>query len=537
MKRNTSCCLWCLFAVVTADLSYAQDRSVDPAAPKAAASEPADDKQKSAPLRPTSVKGLKAVTTESGLKYWDIKVGKGERLLPDATVIFEVTAWLSDGTVFENSVGKNKPAKAYIGRLVKGLAEGIASMRVGGKRLFEIPPKLGHGERGSAKVPPNETLLYEVELIGVEQPPQPTSVEGLTPVTTESGLKYYDFKVGNGAQPLPGGKVKVHYGAWVAGGRLIRSTLKQPGPVNVSLDGVCDGWAEGIGSMKVGGKRQIHVPPELGPGEDGGDRIPPNSAVIFEVELFDIVPPPHLEPIAGVEPVLTESGLKYWDVKKGDGPAPQGPTSKVTLRYTGWLGDGHVFDSTAYRGGQLAVRFDRLVKGLQEGIGSMKVGGLRWIEVPPQLGFGDRGHRSTDVGPGETLMFKIELLDVGPPRHIEAVDGVQPVITASGLKYHDIKTGNGPSPGPTSTVTIEYTGWLTDGTVFLSTDVDGEPLTVGFERMIEGLKEGIGSMKVGGERWMEIPPELGFGDAGHPPNNVGPGETLIFEVRLLDVQQ
>lgn len=124
----------------------------------------------SIPLK-SSVLGAKAVTTESGLKYEDIVVGTGESPKQGQEVTVHYTGTLDDGTKFDSSLDRNQPFKFPIGvgRVIKGWDEGVMSMKVGGKRKLVIPPQLGYGARGAGDViPPNATLVFEVELLGVQ---------------------------------------------------------------------------------------------------------------------------------------------------------------------------------------------------------------------------------------------------------------------------------------------------------------------------------------------------------------------------------
>jgi FKBP-type peptidyl-prolyl cis-trans isomerase len=108
------------------------------------------------------------------------------------------------------------------------------------------------------------------------------------------------------------------------------------------------------------------------------------------------------------------------------------------------------------------------------------------------------------------------------------------MVTESGLQYEVIEEGDGASPGASDQVTVHYEGRLIDGTVFDSSYEKGEPVTFPLNRVIPGWTEGVQLMNVGSKYRFFIPGELGYG-LRPPPGEIGPNDTLIFEVELLQV--
>ena len=123
----------------------------------------------SSPSSPEKVSG-QPTTTPSGLQYWDISVGTGATAVSGKAVSVHYTGWLANGTKFDSSLDRGQPFVFTLGegQVIKGWDEGIAGMKVGGKRQLRIPPALAYGDSGAnGMIPPNATLIFDVQLLGV----------------------------------------------------------------------------------------------------------------------------------------------------------------------------------------------------------------------------------------------------------------------------------------------------------------------------------------------------------------------------------
>ncbi len=110
-----------------------------------------------------------AHTTDSGLQFIDLEPGSGDEAVPGRNVTVHYTGWLTDGSQFDSSHDRGQPFSFGLGRgqVIRGWDEGVAGMRVGGRRKLVIPSGLGYGERGVGPIPPGATLVFSVELLGV----------------------------------------------------------------------------------------------------------------------------------------------------------------------------------------------------------------------------------------------------------------------------------------------------------------------------------------------------------------------------------
>ncbi len=247
------------------------------------------------PDAPAEVDEADYVTTDSGLRYYDLVVGDGPQPEEGQQVSVRYTGWLTDGTKFDSSIDRGQSFVFPLGSggVIAGWDEGVATMKVGGKRQLVIPPELGYGEAGaSGVIPPNATLIFEVDLVEIlpGAPEAPVEVDEEDYVTTESGLKYYDLVVGDGEEAESGQLAVVHYTGWLLDGAKFDSSLDRGESYSFGIGAgqVIKGWEQGVVGMRVGGQRQLVIPPELGYGEQGAGAIPPNATLVFEIELLDL---------------------------------------------------------------------------------------------------------------------------------------------------------------------------------------------------------------------------------------------------------
>jgi peptidylprolyl isomerase len=370
-------------------------------------------------LVPITLEG--ATTTDSGLQYLELVDGVGKAPEAGDIISMHFIASLADGTELDNTYTSNKPASTIWGKnmLLPGWEEGIGLMKVGGKAKIVIPPALAFGEQGYGQIPANAQLVIEMELISSEKPPVPAEIVEADQVTSETGLKYYDITVGDGAEALDQTTVETHYTLWFvsADGIEYVDTSVKDAPISFkvgSVGTVFPGWVEGVSGMKVGGVRQLIIPSALGLGEQAYGNIPANSDLVMEIELVSVREPLTKTEVDEADFTITESGLKYYDLTPGTGDSPKAGQT-VVVHYTGWLEDGTQFDSSVDRGQPFSFTLGTggVIPGWDEGVATMKVGGKRQLVIPSNLGYGEAGSGAT-IPPNATLVFEVELLEIQP---------------------------------------------------------------------------------------------------------------------------
>lgn len=225
-------------------------------------------------------------TLDNGLILTDTQRGEGAEACLGQKVTVHYTGWLFNdgqrGAKFDSSKDRNDPFEFGLGegQVIAGWDVGVRGMLVGGTRVLTIPPEMGYGSRGAGGViPPNATLQFEVELLGV----------------AGDGLGIEDVVVGSGETATRGQQVTVHYTGWLLQngerGAKFDSSKDRNDPFEFQLGGrqVISGWDMGVAGMQVGGTRVLTIPARLGYGARGaGGVIPPNATLVFEVELLAV---------------------------------------------------------------------------------------------------------------------------------------------------------------------------------------------------------------------------------------------------------
>ncbi len=231
----------------------------------------------------------------------------------------------------------------------------------------------------------------------------------------------------------------------------------------------------------------------------------------------------------------TPSGLASKVLTPGTGKVKPTLNDRVTVHYTGWTTDGKMFDSSIPRKEPTSFGVTGVIKGWTEGLQLMVVGEKRRFWIPAELAYGKTPRMGAPAG---NLTFDVELLEIASPPETPKDVAKAPADakkTASGLAYKSLKKGTGKDhPTAASRVTVHYTGWTTDGKMFDSSVVRGQPSTFSLGQVIPGWTEGVQLMVVGDKMRFWIPGNLAYGDTPKRPG--APAGTLVFDIELLDVK-
>jgi peptidylprolyl isomerase len=232
-------------------------------------------------------KGPDAAANVKGLKIETIKPGKGQEAKVGDMLSMLYRGTLANGTEFDGNMDENQKPKMDkepfaltlgMGMVIKGWDQGLVGMKVGEVRKLSIPAALGYGEQATGAIPPNSDLFFTVKCLDIVAKGE------------EMVIDTSDVKTGTGPAVKNGDKISVHYVGKFLNDKQFDSSRdrKAPYTFTVGKGEVVPGFDKGVLGMKKGGIRKLRIPPEAAYGGDGQSGIPPNSVLLFEIEVLKI---------------------------------------------------------------------------------------------------------------------------------------------------------------------------------------------------------------------------------------------------------
>jgi peptidylprolyl isomerase len=420
-------------------------------------------------------------------------------------------------------------SRPFIGLLL--LAAALAALAAGACKSHGAG-----GREGGAPQPGSPAAAAAAAAAAASGLPAPPDVAAPPPDATKtaSGLASLVLVAGTGTEhPSQNDTVKVNYSGWTTDGKMFDSSVApmQPGrkaePIMISLGRVIPGWTEGLELMVVGEKRRLWIPEELA--YKGRPGAPPGT-LVFDIELVDFTPGPKPPPDVAKAPddaAKTKDGIASKVTQKGTGTVHPQPNDGVRVSYSIWASDGRLLDASKDK--PILRPVSGSSEGWAEGLGLMVVGEKRTLWVPAALAMPPRpGPPPTDV----TMV--VELLEILPgpktPPDVKAPPK-DAVVEKDGLATKVLAKGTGTvHPTKANGVTVQYSGWTTDGKMFDSSLTRGEPATFPVGGVIPGWSEALQLMVEGEKRRVWVPEELAYkGQPGRPKG------MLVFDVEMLKI--
>lgn len=252
---------------------------------------------------------------ENGTEYVVVRKGDGQGESPKPRDRVEVKyegRLAQNGLIFDSSYQRGETSTFPVNGVIPGWTAGLQKMQPGDMFMFWIPSAQGYGERGSGvQIPPNADLMFQVELVKVIADPWSTALPWQTDasdiIRLPSGLEHRAVESGpaDGGSPTDSDVVLVHFEGRLEDpdyqvgdtleekldSSLVVSTFQEGQPKEFMVSGLTPGWREVVKLMRPGDRWMVRMPAQINYGEDSADRIPPNSTVIYEIELLAFGPP------------------------------------------------------------------------------------------------------------------------------------------------------------------------------------------------------------------------------------------------------
>ena len=401
----------------------------------------------------------RGAVTDSGLFVLDVSEGTGANPQANEPVAMDIDMWTEQGVVVLSSDNNpfGEPTRfTPAAPAMDGFLEALTTMNIGGERWAIIPPALAFGAQGRGNITPNSAVIVRVELLSPERLAEVEEAakaerdqfaSSLVALAKSTASDYLGYDIEGGEDRESGAFVKVleapepdaepvdpaqpwpvRYTVWSGLGWQAFDSTGGPGFNRAPLGQIFPA-SGAIDDARPGEKRLIILPSEVAFGDRGNSVIPPYTSVIMELEVLteeeaERVTQAHID--ESFEQALTfladelqvpisggarhESGL--WSVvsAEGDGPSPT-VDDMVRVHYVGYLPDGSIFDSSRERGQPASFPLSGVVEGWRIGLPLMQQGETRYLIIPPDLGYGERG-APPRIPPHSTLIFETELLEV-----------------------------------------------------------------------------------------------------------------------------
>ncbi|XP_046894806.1 peptidyl-prolyl cis-trans isomerase FKBP10 [Hypomesus transpacificus] len=412
-----------------------------------------------------------------------------------------------DGKKFDSSLERGSPfiGQVGLGRLITGMDRGVQGMCVNERRKVTVPPHLAYGSLGAGGViPPDTVLVFDVVLLDIWNTDDKVQIRTLSkPESCKRTVVASDF-------------IRYHYNGTLLNGIPFDSSYSRNSTYDtyVGQGYLIKGMDEGLLGMCLGERRTIIIPPFLAYEEKGyGTQIPSQATLVFEVLLVDLFNPN--------DDLIVE-------VKEVPKPCPRKTVvgDYIRYHYNGTFQDGSSFDSSYQRNStyNTYIGMGYVIAGMDKALQGLCVGEKRRVILPPHMAYGEKG--TGDIIPGSAvLVFDIHVIDFHNPK-----DAIEIKVTYKPKKCNVTSEID-------DLIKYRYNCSLMDGTLLYSSDhFDSPPVTtLGANKVIEGLDEGLRGMCVGEKRQVVVPPHLGHGENG--ARGVPSSAVLYFELELLDLQK
>lgn len=355
------------------------------------------------PLEYVTQENLDATELENGVFIVIHEQGNDIKPGLDDVIVADYRGFLPDnGETFD----ENNDTQALLGSLIGGWYIGLKEIGEGGSVTLIIPPSMGYGDDDFGPIPGKSTLVFDIDLKKVFKP---TTVEGyiernnLTTQELDKGVHIVIETPGNNTKPRVDQDIVVNY----LGKFTNEQTFDGAENIKFNLGSLIEGWQIGLQEIGEGGKCTLILPSEVAYGASGNSVIPPNTPLVFELELISVEK-------SKADTYVAENNLITTILDKGVHIIINDPGSEtrpvesdnITIDYTGSLTNGDIFDSAT----DVNFMLSQLIDGMQIGIKEMGEGGSATIIIPPNAGYG--GVEQTNIPAFSALIFDVELKSI-----------------------------------------------------------------------------------------------------------------------------